>query len=115
MQLRALRAAVTGDVHVPTPAEAAASVPEQSVPQPPSVDRAQLEERARELGVSFQPNIGDGKLQERVDAAQVAKDAAAASGASVLPGSEPASAGGDEKAKEASQDAPGLTPTSTEN
>lgn len=47
-----------------------------TTPNPAPVDRKALEARATELGVSFQPNIGDKKLGQRVAAAE-AKVAAA--------------------------------------
>lgn len=41
-------------------------------PAPPVVDRAALEARAKELGVSFNPNISDEKLAKRVAEAEEA-------------------------------------------
>lgn len=36
--------------------------------------RAELEQKATELGIEFSPRIGDAKLNERIEAALAAKD-----------------------------------------
>jgi hypothetical protein len=73
-----LDAALAGGWHMTTPeAKAAAekpvsiatasstAIPDDNAP----ATRAELEQKARELGIDFAPNIGDKKLAERIDAA----------------------------------------------
>lgn len=103
------------------------SEPEQpSQPPAPEVparlsdeDRKALEARAVELNVSFQPNIGDAKLQKRVEdaekAAAVNEAGTATQGASSAPDPGASSGSEDKQAAQAAQSAPGLTPKPTQN
>lgn len=62
----------------PTPAPTPAPAPAPRDDAPPT--RAELEQKAHELGVEFAPNIGDKKLLERIEAKLAEQVAAQAAG-----------------------------------
>jgi hypothetical protein len=69
-----LDAALSDGWHLTTPeaADAAAPKPKDEADDAPAT-RAELEQKAAELGIEFSPRIGDAKLTERIEAALAAK------------------------------------------